>query len=83
MKVRAYPERDKSHKQLKDLADLHALLWYVTDYAEIRSAVRDRVSKDDIDTFSAAVSDGIYTQAAGLIGVDPDTLRQSIEQLFV
>jgi hypothetical protein len=32
MKVRAAPQRDKSHKLLKDLADLHALLWSVADY---------------------------------------------------
>lgn len=31
MKVRAVPHRDQSHKLLKDLADFHALLWYVTD----------------------------------------------------
>ena len=40
MKVRAFPDRDKSHKQLKDLADLHALLWYVTDYLSARRESR-------------------------------------------
>lgn len=83
MKIRAFPERDKSHKRLKDLADLHALLWYVDKYGEMRSAVRDRVSDDDVETFRAAVSEGPYEQTASLIGVDSTIVQQSIEQLFV
>ena len=83
MKIRAFPKRDKSHKQLKDIADLHALLWYTQEYGDMRSAVRDQVPDDNVETFQAAVSDGLYLQAAGLIGVDAAIVRQSIEQLFV
>jgi hypothetical protein len=83
MKIRAFPKRDKSHKQLKDLADLHALLWYTGEYAEMRPAVRDRVPDEDVDTFRQAVADTLYQQAANLIGVDSAIVRQSIEQLFV
>ncbi|MFC7029312.1 hypothetical protein ACFQH8_21325 [Halomicroarcula sp. GCM10025710] len=83
MKVRACPERDKSHKQLKDLADLHALLWYTGDYGDMRSAVRDPVPDDDVDTFRQAVADTLYQQAGSLIGVDSTVVRQSIEQLFI
>lgn len=83
MKIRAFPERDKSHKRLKDLADLHALLWYVDEYGEMRSAVRDRASDDDVETFRGAVSEGLYEQTASLIGVDSTIIQQSIEQLFV
>ena len=83
MKIRVFPERDKSHKQLKDLADLHALLWYVEEYASMRSAARDRVSDDDVETFRAAVSEGLYDRAARLIEVDATMVRQSIEQLFM
>ena len=83
MKIRAFPERDKSHKQLKNLADLHALLWYVEEYASMRSAARDRVSDDDVETFRAAVSEGLYDRAARLIEVDATIVRQSIEQLLV
>jgi len=83
MKVRAFPKRDKSHKQLKDLADLHALLWYTDEYGKMQSAVRARVPDEDVETFRAAVSDVLSQQAARLIGVDAPTVRQSIEQLFV
>lgn len=82
MKVRAFPERDKSHKRLKDLADLHALLWYVEEYSEMRSSVRDRVPDDDVTSFRAAISEGLYEQAASLIGIDSTVIRQSIEQLL-
>lgn len=83
MKIRVFPERDASHKRLKDLADLHALLWYTEAYGDMRLAVRDRVPDDDVTTFRAAVSDGLYRQAASLIGVDAAIVQQSIEQLIL
>jgi hypothetical protein len=49
----------------------------------MRSAVRDRVSDDDVEMFRAAVSEGLYKQTASLIGVDSTIVQQSIEQLFV
>jgi len=82
MKIRAFPERDKSHKQLKDLADLHALLWYTGEYGEMRSTVRERVPDGDIGTFQEDVTEILYQQAASLIGVDSTIVQQSIEQLF-
>ena len=82
MKVRAFPDRDKSHKRLKDLADLHALLWYVTDYADIRSAVRERLTDEDSTAFESMTSDDLYDRTARLIGVDPTIVRQSIERLL-
>jgi hypothetical protein len=83
MKVRAFPDRDKSHKRLKDLADLHALLWYTGEYGEMRSAVRDRVTAADVERFQGMAFDGLYVQTARLIGGEPDVVEQSIEQLFV
>lgn len=83
MKVRAFPDRDKSHKRLKDLADLHALLWYVTNYDEIKTAVREQISQGDITSFESALEDGLYDRAASLIEVDSTIVRQSIEQLLV
>lgn len=82
MKVRAFPDRDKSHKRLKDLVDLHALLWYVTDYEEITAATRDRITEDDIVGFEQALTDGGYDRAASLLQVDATTVRQSIERLL-
>lgn len=82
MKVRAFPRRDKSHKRLKDLADLHGLLWYVGDYDENASAVRARLDDDDVASFRATASDALYERAAALVDVDATLVRQSIEQLF-
>jgi hypothetical protein len=67
---------------LKDLADLHALLWYTGEYRGMRSAVSERVSDETVDTFEQAVTDNLYQQAGSLVGVDATIVRQSIEQLF-
>lgn len=83
MKVRAVPERDKSHKQLKDLADLHALLWYVTDYDEIQPAVRKHLTDADIAAFESMLTDDVFERTARLIDIDPTIVRQSIERLLV
>lgn len=83
MKIRAFPERDESHKRLKDLADLHALLWYVDEYRVMRSAVRERVSDVAMKTFRSAVSEAQYERTASLIDVDVSIIQQSIERLFV
>ncbi len=79
MKGRSAPQRDRSHKRLKDLLDLHALLWYVTDYDKIRTVVRDQLTDTDIDEFSAMSSDELYEGAAGLVDIDPAVVQQSIE----
>lgn len=83
MKIRAMPRRDKSHKRLKDLADLHALLWYVTDYDEMKTAALTYLTDDDITAFRSAATNDLYDRAAHLIDVDPNLLTRSIEQLFV
>jgi len=82
MKIRAFPERDKSHKRLKDLADLHALLWYVTDYGEIKTAVRELLTQGDRAGFEGAIEEDLYDRTASLINVDVAVVRQSIERLF-
>lgn len=82
MKVRSAPQRDPSHKLLKDLLDLHALLWYVTDYDEMRVAVRERVTTEDIDEFSALMTEDLFEEAAGLIDIDSSIVRQSIRRLL-
>jgi hypothetical protein len=83
MKIRAFPDRDKSHKRLKDLADLHALLWYVADYDTLRPTVQQQITDDDVTAFASTVTDQLYERTARLIDVDSTIVRQSIEQLFV
>ncbi|WP_273837215.1 nucleotidyl transferase AbiEii/AbiGii toxin family protein [Halococcus sp. PRR34] len=83
MKVRAFPDRDKSHKRLKDLADLHALLWYVTEYNDLKTAVQDQITTDDGAAFESTVGTDLYDRTARLIDVDPTIVQQSIERLFV
>lgn len=83
MKVRALPDRDKSHKRLKDLADLHALLWYVTEYDDIKTVVQNQLTTDDVAAFESTVEADLYDRTARLIDVDSTVVRQSIEGLFV
>lgn len=83
MKVRALPDRDRSHKRLKDVADLHALLWYVTDYDAVKTGVRSRTTDDDVTAFRSNVDGDLCDRAAGLIDIDSTVLRQSVERLFV
>lgn len=82
MKVRALPERDKSHKRLKDVADLHALLWYADDYQSMVEATGAYLNDDDVASFQKRVSDSIYQRASQLISEDEDTLVQSITQFI-
>lgn len=81
MKVRSLPDRDKEQKRVKDLADLHALLWYVTDAAAIRAAVRDLVAADAIATVDRLLDDDLVTAAGTLLQVEPAVIRGSIERL--
>lgn len=83
MKLRAFPERDKSHKRLKDLADLHALVWYGTDFQQVRTEVVAHVTEKDIARFTDAVTDESFVNAAMLINVETAVLRNSIQQLLV
>ena len=81
MKVRAFPDRDKSHKRLKDLADLHSLLWYVADYDDVKAAALEELTDEDLDAFEAAIDSDLYERTARLIDIDGIVLRQSIERL--
>ena len=83
MKIRAYPRRDKSHKRRKDLADLHALIWYGVDYHEIRSSIMDYLSESDIQAFQESTNDEDIERASALIGVETELMSNSIQQLFL
>ena len=83
MKVRSAPDRDKSHKLVKDLTDLHSLLWYGGNYQQIKSAIVEYVDESAIATFEDSTSDEALTRAAALMDVDPDLVRNSIRQLFL
>jgi hypothetical protein len=81
MKIRALPDRDKSHKRVKDIADLHALLWYVTDYNEIKNSVLEHVSETDIEQLDVATDQQFYENAANLLQIDPAIIQASIDRL--
>jgi hypothetical protein len=83
MNVRAFPERDRSHKRLKDLADLHALVWYGSDFNLLRPEVVAHLTQEDSTQFTEAVTDEVFTNAALLIGVDTDVLGNSVRRLLI
>lgn len=83
MKIRSIPDRDKEQKQVKDVADLHALLWYVTAYAEMQQQVLQWVSEEDLNQLDANLNRQRYAAAADLLQIDRDLVQDSIEQLVV
>ncbi len=83
MKIRSIPDRDRDQKRVKDVADLHALLWYVSEYEEMRSAVRSWVSDSDLDQLRDHVDDGLYMETANLLQIDASLVEDSIEQLML
>lgn len=82
MKIRSLPDRDKSHKRVKDAADLHALLWYVTDYTDIKTGALKYVSDSDIEQIADAINDTIVEDAATLLQIDPQLINNSISRLL-
>ncbi len=82
MKVRSFPDRDKSHKRVKDIADLHALLWYVTDYAEMKTGALEYLSDPDLEQFADVVDDPVLEQAATLLGIEPQLISNSVNRLL-
>lgn len=82
MKIRSLPDRDKSHKRVKDVADLHALLWYVADYADMKAAALEYVSDSDVEEFSGAVDDSDFDEAASLLQIEPQIISNSINRLL-
>ena len=82
MKIRSLPDRDKSHKRVKDVADLHALLWYVTDYTEMKTGALEYVSNSDVEQFANAVDDTVFEDAATLLQIEPQLISGSIIRLL-
>ncbi len=48
MKIRSIPQRDKEHKRVKDVCDLHALLWYSSEFDDMVEKVKKIVGKKDL-----------------------------------
>jgi hypothetical protein len=82
MKIRSLPDRDKSHKRVKDVADLHALLWYVKDYSEMKTDALAYVSKSDLGRIEDAVDETIFENAAQLLQIDQQLISDSITRLI-
>ena len=82
MKIRSIPDRDREQKRVKDVADLHSLLWYTREYSEMRNEVRSRLSENDIDQMSRHVDLGLYRQAANLLQIESELVQDTIEQLI-
>lgn len=82
MKIRSIPDRNREQKRVKDVADLHALLWYVRDYKEMKALVRSWVTDDDLAALQNHVDESIYDEAAELLQIDEQLVRDSIEQLI-
>ncbi|ERH00194.1 MAG: protein of unknown function (DUF1814) [Haloquadratum sp. J07HQX50] len=82
MKIRSLPDRDKSHKRVKDVADLHALLWYAKDYKEMKKDALEPVSETDLDRLESAVDESVFENAAQLLQIDQQLIINSITRLL-
>ena len=67
---------------MKDVADLHALLWYVTDYTEMKTGALEYVSNSDVEQFANAVDDTVFEDAATLLQIEPQLISGSIIRLL-
>jgi len=81
MKIRSLQDRDKSHKQVKDVADLHALLWYVKDYAEMKTGIKEYVSEQDLSRLDEALSQQVFENAGQLLQISSQIIAESIRRL--
>lgn len=79
--MRSTPDRDKNQKRVKDLADIHSLLWYVADIAEVIDEMALYLDSGDIERFDNSVSETLIDQAASLISVDFDVVQASTNSL--
>lgn len=82
MKIRSIPDRDREQKRVKDVADLHSLLWYTREYRQMRTAVRSRLSEEDFDRLRRHVDRELYEQAANLLQIEFELVQDTIEQLM-
>jgi len=82
MKIRSLPDRDKSHKRVKDAADLHSLLWYTKDYQEMKTGVMRHVSDDDMTRLEETINEELFERAAQLLQINPQLVSSSIQRLF-
>lgn len=82
MKIRSLPDRDKSHKRVKDVADLHALLWYVKDYTQMRTDVLEYVSGSDLKQLEDAIDETEFRSAAQLLQIEQELVSNSVTRLL-
>lgn len=82
MKIRSLPDRDKSHKRVKDVADLHALLWYVKDYTDMKTGALEYVSGSDLEQLEEAIDETVFEDAANIVQIEPQLVTDSINRLL-
>ncbi|KXB05655.1 hypothetical protein AKJ50_00315 [candidate division MSBL1 archaeon SCGC-AAA382A13] len=82
MKIRSFPDREKGYKRVKDLADLHALLWYTEPYEKIRNNLRKLISNERFDKLENSLNIEIFESTANLLQVETDLIRNTVNRLF-
>jgi len=81
MKIRSIPRREKSHKRVKDIADLHSLLWYTNNFQQIIQDTKDYATASDLETLSETVDPTLFEAAANLLRINPSIVKDSIQRL--
>jgi len=74
MKMKSYPNRDKQHKRLKDIADIAALVLFGEAFpSDLRS--------DDIDRFTNAVDKDDFTVVSSFTGLSSEIIEAAIQKI--
>ncbi len=80
MKINSIPTRDKRHKKIKDIADLHSLLWYVDEYNETKGKVKKFTQSNNLKTLRK--TDLNTKKASKLLRIDENLIKNSIKNLL-
>jgi len=80
MKVRSFPNRDKEHKRIKDLADIAALVMFSP--AETIKNVAGSISEGDKRLFETALNRDDIQKVSELSGMNPDVIDEVISKIL-
>jgi phage terminase Nu1 subunit (DNA packaging protein) len=80
MKVRSFPNRDKEHKRIKDLADIAAMVMFSP--AETIKNVAGSINEADKRRFKTALNRDDIQKVSELSGMNPDVIDEAISKIL-
>jgi hypothetical protein len=82
MKLNSAPRRDKTHKLIKDIADIYALLWYSdTKLSQLKQQLFAIISKEKVKNTVQKFSNEDIIRAAETLGVDNQEISRVLKDI--